>query len=72
MALTGGLPYIIQADGSPIKTTEMLALNIYNTFYGQGSAAPGYAQAKAVVFFVLVAALGLIQLSLTRKKEVQQ
>ncbi len=72
LALTGGLPYIINPDGSSIKTTEMLALNIYSTFYGQGAAAPGYAQAKAVVFFVVVAALSILQLSFTRKKEVQQ
>ena len=72
LALTGGQPFIIQPDGSAIKTTEMLALNIYSTFYGQGGSAPGYAQAKAVVFFILVAALGLLQLSFTRKKEVQQ
>ena len=72
LALTGGLPYIINPDGSAIKTTEMVALNIYSTFYGQGSASPGYAQAKAVVFFVVVAALSILQLSFTRKKEVQQ
>ena len=72
LALTGGLPFIIQPDGSAIKTTEMLALNIYSTFYGQGASAPGYAQAKAVIFFILVAALGLLQLSFTRKREVQQ
>ena len=72
LALTGGLPYIIQPDGSAIKTTEMLALNIYQTFYSQGSTSPGVAQAKAVVFFVLVAGLGLMQLAITRRKEVQQ
>jgi raffinose/stachyose/melibiose transport system permease protein len=72
LALTGGQPFIIQPDGSAIKTTEMLALNIYSTFYGQGTSAPGYAQAKAVIFFILVAALGLLQLSFTRKREVQQ
>ena len=72
LALTGGLPYIIQPDGSAITTTEMLALNIYQTFYSQGSTSPGVAQAKAVVFFVLVAGLGLMQLAVTRKKEVQQ
>ena len=72
LALTGGQPFIIQPDGSSIKTTEMLALNIYSTFYGQGASAPGYAQAKAVIFFILVAALGLLQLSFTRKREVQQ
>lgn len=72
LALTGGQPFIIQPDGSAIKTTEMLALNIYSTFYGQGASAPGYAQAKAVIFFILVAALGVLQLSFTRKREVQQ
>ena len=72
LALTGGQPFAIQPDGSSIKTTEMLALNIFNTFYGSSSASQGVAQAKAVLFFVLVAAIGLIQLSYTRKKEVQQ
>ena len=72
LALTGGLPYIINPDGSTVHTTEMLALNIYNTFYGQSSNARGTAQAKAVLFFILVASIGLMQLSATRKKEVQQ
>ncbi|MBE6918650.1 MAG: sugar ABC transporter permease [Ruminococcaceae bacterium] len=72
LALTGGQPFIINPDGSTLKTTEMLALNIYNTFYGQNTAARGVAQAKAVLFFVLVAGLGLLQLTSTRKKEVQQ
>ena len=72
LALTGGLPYIINPDGSSVHTTEMLALNIYNTFYGQNSNSRGVAQAKAVLFFVLVATISLIQLSATRKKEVQQ
>ena len=72
LALTAGQPFIIQPDGSTIKTTEMLALNIYNTFYGSNSASQGVAQAKAVIFFVLVAGLGLAQLGYTRKKEVQQ
>jgi len=72
LALTGGLPYIINPDGSTVHTTEMLALNIYNTFYGQGSTSRGTAQAKAVLFFILVAGLGLLQLGATRKKEVQQ
>ena len=57
LALTGGQPYIIQSDGSAIKTTEMLALNIYNTFYGQNVNSRGTAQAKAVLFFLLVAAI---------------
>jgi len=72
LALTGGLPFIIQSDGSNIKTTEMLALNIYNTFYNSNSASKGVAQAKAVLFFILVAGIGLAQLAYTRKREVQQ
>ena len=72
LALTGGQPYIINPDGTSVHTTEMLALNIYNTFYGQNANARGTAQAKAVLFFILVAAIGLIQLRATRKKEVQQ
>ena len=72
LALTAGQPFTIQPDGSTIKQTEMLALNIYNTFYGSNSASPGIAQAKAVLFFILVAGLGLAQLAYTRKKEVQQ
>lgn len=72
LALTNGQPFSFQADGSIVKTTEMLALNIYNTFYGQNSAARGQAQAKAVIFFILVAGISLIQLKATRSKEVQQ
>ena len=72
LALTGGLPYIINPDGTTVHTTEMLALNIYDTFYGQAANARGVAQAKAVLFFILVAALGLMQLKMTRNKEVQQ
>ena len=72
LALTGGLPFIIQPDGSNIKTTEMLALNIYNTFYNSNAASKGVAQAKAVLFFILVAGIGLAQLAYTRKREVQQ
>ena len=72
LALTGGLPFIIQPDGSTINTTEMLALNIYNTFYTAGAGVRGVAQAKAVLFFILVAGLGLTQLAYTRKREVQQ
>ena len=69
LALTGGQPYIINPDGSSVHTTEMLALNIYNTFYMQNSSARGVAQAKAVLFFILVAGIGLLQLKATRSKE---
>ncbi len=70
LALTGGRPYT-QNGGEIIKETEMLALNIVNSFYSNATnRGPG--QAKAVIFFVLVAAISLIQLTATRKKEVQQ
>ena len=72
LALTAGQPFIIQPDGSSIKTTEMLALNIYSTFYNSNTSSTGVAQAKAVLFFILVAGLGLLQLAYTRKREVQQ
>lgn len=72
LALTAGQPFIQQADGSVIKTTEMLALNIFNTFYSTNVTSQGVAQAKAVIFFILVAGLGLLQLGYTRKREVQQ
>ena len=58
-------------NGQPSNQTEMLALNIYNTFYNRVGW-EGVGQAKAVVFFLLVAAIALIQLSLTRRREVQQ
>ena len=71
MALTGGAPVQTLADGSQIKTTELLALNIYST-YNINRNWHGTAQAKAVIFFILVAVLALAQLSATRSKEVQQ
>ena len=72
LALTNGQPFEQLKDGSVIKTTEMLALNIYNTFYGQSLTGKGVAQAKAVIFFILVAGISIIQLKATRSKEVQQ
>ncbi len=57
--------------GEPSKMSEMLALNICNTFYGR-TGYEGVGQAKAVVFFLLVAVIALAQNWLTRKKEVQQ
>ena len=57
-------------DGAPSRQTSMLALDIYKTFYGTvGSQGAG--QAKAVIFFILLAAIALIQLSITRKREVE-
>lgn len=57
--------------GAPSKKTAMLALDIYNTFYGRVGW-EGVGQAKAVVFFILVAGIAFVQLWLTRRKEVRQ
>ena len=70
LALTGGMPSILQA-GAKINTTELLALNIYST-YNINKNYHGVAQAKAVIFFLLVAVLALTQQYATSSKEVQQ
>lgn len=57
--------------GAPSNKTQMLALNIYKTFYDRPGT-EGVGQAKAVVFFLIVAAIALLQLKATRSKEVQQ
>jgi raffinose/stachyose/melibiose transport system permease protein len=62
LALTGG---------APARETAMLALDIYNTFYGR-IGWQGVGQAKAVVFFIIVAAIALLQLKITGRKEVEQ
>ena len=56
--------------GAPGKSTQMLALDIYNTFYGRVGW-QGVGQAKAVIFFLIVAAIARTQLFLTRRKEVE-
>ena len=75
LTLTNGFKLFDQnlslTAGEPMKQTEMLALNIFNTFYGRVGY-QGVGQAKAVLFFILVVGLGLIQLKMTRSKEVQQ
>ena len=59
--------------GEPAKASQMLALNIYDTFYARSGAQwKGIGQAKAVVFFLLVIGIALVQLYFTRRKEVQQ
>ena len=70
LALTGGAPSVM-ANGGKINMTELLALNIYST-YNINKNWHGAAQAKAVVFFLLVAVLAIAQQSATRSKEVQQ
>lgn len=56
--------------GAPGKASSMLALDIFNTFYGRNGF-EGVGQAKAVVFFLLVAIIVLIQLRLTRSREIE-
>ena len=59
--------------GEPKHLTEMLALNIYQTFYARaGMQWKGFGQAKAVIFCIVVIAISLVQLKATRSKEVQQ
>ena len=70
MALTGGAPEMMLAGGK-VKMTELLALNIFST-YNINKNWHGVAQAKAVVFFILVAVLAIAQQAATRSKEVQQ
>ena len=55
--------------GGPANATEMFALNIYNEIFGYGHY--GYGQAKAIVFFIIVAAITLTQVYLTKKREVE-
>ena len=56
--------------GGPGRQTSMLALDIYSTFYGRVGW-EGVGQAKAVVFFIMVAVIALTQLYITRRKEVE-
>ena len=50
----------------------MLALNIYQTFYNRNANWHGVAQAKAVVFFLIVALIAFLQLKVTNSKEIEQ
>ncbi len=70
LALTGGAPSHLVAGGK-INATELLALNIYST-YNISKNYHGVAQAKAVIFFLLVAVLAIIQQKVISRKEVQQ
>ena len=77
LTLTNGFKMFDQnlslTGGDPAKQSQLLALNIYDTFYARsGPQWKGIGQAKAVVFFILVVAIALIQLKATSSKEVQQ
>ena len=55
--------------GGPVNSTQMLALNIYNTAFGENRF--GLAQSKAVIFMIVVMAISIIQLTVTKKREVE-
>ena len=74
MTLTNGFKLFDQnlalTAGNPNHQTEMLALNIFNTFYSR-TGFEGVGQAKAVIFTIAVAIIAITQLALTRRKEVE-
>ena len=77
LSLTNGFKLFDQnlalTGGEPAHASELIALNIYQTFYFRsGPQWKGIGQAKAVLFCILVVAISLIQLKATRSKEVQQ
>ncbi len=61
---------LVLTNGGPGNSTTMLALDIYKTFYGRVGW-EGVGQAKAVVFFIILAIIALTQLAITRSKEVE-
>lgn len=75
LTLTNGFKLFDQnlalTDGKPFDRTQMLALNIYKSFY-ESTTNMGVGQAKAVVFFIVVAGIALLQLYFTRSREVQE
>ena len=68
VALTNGGPAGLFM-GKVVNMSELLAMNIYNTAFKYAHMAEG--QAKAVVFFVVLAVVSLIQVSINKKKEVE-
>lgn len=69
LALTNGAPFNM-VDGVSIGKTELLALNIYKSMYS-ANASVGVGQAKAVLFFIMVAVISIAQLSITKRRERQ-
>ena len=72
LTLTNGFKLFDQnyalTGGNPGKMSQMLALNIYDTMYGSSNT-QGVGQAKAVIFFILVACISLIQNKVSRSRE---
>ncbi|MGP1618112.1 carbohydrate ABC transporter permease [Peptostreptococcus stomatis] len=60
LSLTGGAPY---------NSTQMVAMNIYNTAFLENKMA--YAQSKALIFFIIIAVISLTQVYYNKKREVE-
>lgn len=67
-ALTNGGPASL-FHGSVVRSSELLALNIYNTAYLYNKTAEG--QSKAVLFFIFLAIVSIVQVTVTKRKEVE-
>lgn len=74
LTLTNGFKLFDQnlalTGGNPGKMSELLALNIYNTMYKM-TGWQGVGQAKAVIFFILVAIIAVAQNKITTSREVE-
>jgi len=68
VSLTSGGPSTMLM-GKPILGTELLALNIYNTAFISNKLSE--AQARAFVFFLVLAIISLIQVYVNKKKEIE-
>ena len=70
LALTNGVGTVRDFMGQRLSNgTQMIALNIYNTAFARDMY--GYAQAKAILFFIILACVSLIQVRISNKREVE-
>ncbi len=67
-SLTAGGPSVMFM-GKPIYGTELLAMNIYNQGFRSNDMAGG--QARAVVFFLVLAVVSIIQVSINKRREIE-
>jgi raffinose/stachyose/melibiose transport system permease protein len=61
VALTGG---------GPFRTTELISLHIFQDAFGEGNFGTG--QSKAVIMFIVVALAALVQVTISKRYEVQR
>jgi len=70
LALTNGVGTVRGFMGTRLSNgTQMIALNIYNTAFARDQY--GYAQAKAILFFIILACVSLLQVRISNKREVE-